>query len=58
MLTYPPDPLQRRINGGMWRLSRHQLYQLSSVLAEFDVFLAFVLKHWLPHQLCADIIPL
>jgi len=52
VLTYPSDPLQRWIDRGMWRLSRHWLYQLSCVLAELDVLLAFILKHWLPHQLC------
>jgi len=53
-MTYTADSLQWRIDGGMWRFARDELNQLGCILAELDVFLSFVLKYRLPHQLYTD----
>jgi len=53
-LSYPFDSLQWRINGCMWRLSGHELYQLGRKLAEFYMLLALILQHGLPHELCTE----
>jgi len=49
MVSYPSDPLQWRVDRGVGRLAGYRFYQLSGIFAELDVFLAFVLKHRLPH---------